>query len=689
MAGLLTRGMLAAIAGCWLYSAATPYGRGPSLALPRAGKPEIPGATLVVTQVPLKGIQEGAISRVGESAASFSFEGSQIILVFPDGTRRPLVSGFASTCDPEVSFDGTRILFAAQRDHGDPWRIFETSADGTGLRQITQGAGNHRSPLYLSTLYTLISEKPWHEIAFVSDLSGEREARGMRPADSLYSCRMDGTGTLRLTFTPNSAADPFLLPDGRLLFSVWRPSGLSRSLRRGLFAVNIDGTDFTLFSDEEGSRFKSMPCATRDDLVVFVEAEAGNAYGAGTLGCVSLRRNLHSYRPVTRPQDGLFYSPSPLPDGKVVVSRKPAAGRGTFGVYQLDPDSGESVLLFDDPGFDDLQPRLLAPRVEPDGRSTSVLRRTGEIDDPETLTSMHANRTSAVLPSGTLYCLNAYDSRRSGTEWLPPGTVRRVRVLEGVPPKEPGRKPAGSGSPSSVLQRRFIGEAPVEEDGSFNVRVPAAVPIEIQLLDSDGLALDTCSWIWVQNNESRGCIGCHEDGERVPENRLVQAVARPSVALTLPPERRRTVDFLHDVAPLVASRCRPCHDAGSQGPALGGSLTHASSGASDWIRRAYRDLLAPSDPARAPESGGKYVVPGRARASTLTWHLLGRKTTRPWDRDIASPAAGRVPASVADHLPGEERRTVIEWIDTGAAWDNRGTPGGPASQGKKGSSPQP
>jgi len=68
------------------------------------------------------------------------------------------------------------------------------------------------------------------------------------------------------------------------------------------------------------------------------------------------------------------------------------------------------------------------------------------------------------------------------------------------------------------VQRRLVGEAPVEADGSFNVEVPADVPLLLQTLDERGLALATCGWFWVKPREKRGCIGCHEDPERVPEN---------------------------------------------------------------------------------------------------------------------------------------------------------------------------
>ena len=46
----------------------------------------------------------------------------------------------------------------------------------------------------------------------------------------------------------------------------------------------------------------------------------------------------------------------------------------------------------------------------------------------------------------------------------------------------------------------------------------------------------TCGWIWVKPKETRGCIGCHEDPERIPENEYVLALRRPSNRLLLPPD---------------------------------------------------------------------------------------------------------------------------------------------------------
>jgi hypothetical protein len=82
---------------------------------------------------------------------------------------------------------------------------------------------------------------------------------------------------------------------------------------------------------------------------------------------------------------------------------------------------------------------------------------------------------------------------------------------------------------------RILGIAPVEEDGSFHIRVPSERPITFQLLDKDYQTLRTQhAWTWVMGNENRGCIGCHEDRELTPPNYLAKAVLKPPVDLTDP-----------------------------------------------------------------------------------------------------------------------------------------------------------
>jgi hypothetical protein len=249
--------------------------------------------------------------------------------------------------------------------------------------------------------------------------------------------------------------------------------------------VNLDGTDYALFSAYTGGLRKSMPAVTAQREVVFVESLHGAWDGAGRLGKVSLRRPLHSYAVV--PASGLFHSPSPLPDGRLLVSSRPLRG-GSHAIRRLDPITGKTELIYDDPRWHDVQAKLLSPRAEPDGRSSVV--------DDTALTS-------------TLYCLNVNTSDRVGVK------ARSIRVTDAV-----------NGKPLGALK--------VQKDGSFYLEIPPATPIRIHTLDAKGTVLRSSAPIWAMPKENRGCIGCHEDGELTPENRLPLAINQPPHVIRRP-----------------------------------------------------------------------------------------------------------------------------------------------------------
>ncbi len=612
----------------------------------------------VVAQLPVRKTAEQQGSLAGGMMRTNFGEEARLVMVQPDLSIKVLSEGFHSACDAEISFDALHILFAGKRTQIDHWNIFEMTVDGTNVRQITDNLGDCRSPSYQATLYTLDSPKPWYQLTFVRFENGLLNEYGTGPTTSLYSCKLDGSAVSQLTFNLSSDMDPFIMPDGRVLFASWQRSTLTRGPlgRVALFGINIDGTDCALFSADGDKRIKYMPCITSKGLAVFVEADSVPWDGAGTLGCVSLRRPLHSYRPITSQSDGLFHSPSPLPDGRILVSRRQANGKDTHGVYVLDPSTGKFQMIFDSPDYHDIQAKAVIPRPEPDGRSSVV---------------------SEQDPYGKLYCLNVYTSDLKEPEWLPRGTAKKLRVLEGISvTKDTIDSSASTDEPQvtgipRLAQRRILGEIPVEEDGSFNIEVPANTAIELQTLDSNGMALRTCSWIWVKNHEPRGCIGCHEDAELTPENIFVKALARPSNKLTLPPERRRTVDFRSDVMTIISAKCVACHSKAGSVPYLTPDLSLiARPGGKAYFNRSYESLLAAGE----QPNRRKYVDPGTARTSVLVWHIFGRNVSRPWGNSICSrEPIIKMPPDGAEALTEDQKRTFVEWIDMGALWD--GVPG--------------
>jgi len=434
-----------------------------------------------------------------------------------------------------VSFDGKSILFAGKKTASDPWCVFEMKADGTATRQITCGEAGARQPVYQSTIYTITptSVEPWVQVAFVGENPGERNEAGVAPNTSLWSCKTDGTALRRLTYNLSNDRDPAILPDGRMVYAGWlRSPGREAVYRVALLGVNEDGTDYQAYAGDQGLRVKQMPAATATGLVVFVEADRIEGDGAGRLASVSQVRPLHSYRSLSAEGDGLFRAPSPLPDGRLLVAWRPAlrtaeragftpasaaGGSGgaaqhppdevPYAIHRFDPATGAREKAFGETGWHSVQAKLLAPRPMPDARS-SVVRD----DDPE----------------GKLYTIDV--GIQAPGQALPKGAAKTLRVVEGVP--------AAADRP---VVRRLLGEVPIAEDGSYQVQVPANTPVQLELLDASGAALRTSAWIWVRNHAAQGCVGCHEDPERTPPNRLMKALQAPAPVLNPPPAERRTL----------------------------------------------------------------------------------------------------------------------------------------------------
>jgi hypothetical protein len=139
--------------------------------------------------------------------------------------------------------------------------------------------------------------------------------------------------------------------------------------------------------------------------------------------------------------------------------------------------------------------------------------------------------------AGQLHCMNVYESDQPEVAQLAPGSVKWARFVAGVAPDAPrlaARDPAalqpahslaGDAWPPPAVETRLLGDAPVEDDGSFFVNIIGNTPFYIQLLDRDKQPLYTMrTWIWVRSGSQRGCIGCHENKELAPVNRATRAL---------------------------------------------------------------------------------------------------------------------------------------------------------------------
>jgi hypothetical protein len=293
-----------------------------------------------------------------------------------------------------------------------------------------------------------------------------------------------GTGTTRITHHPYSDFGSTVSRDGRLLYS----STAGSPGAPDLFAVRYDGTGSELiYRGPEGMAPTGRAWDDDESLILFVEKEA-RADG-GRLVATDYARPLHTRREVAADLPGDFHSVYPMPSGDFLISwREP--GEEVFGLYRLNVREGRAQPIATRGGAHAVDPVLIAERRRPLGF------------------------VSAVEPgaeAGTLYCVDADHSSLAAASDLRSALVRIISS-EGV-----------------------IGEVPLEVDGSFHLTVPADTPLRFQTIDGQGRVVrEMKSWTWVRPHEQRGCVGCHEDRELVPENVVPLAIMKEAVALTLP-----------------------------------------------------------------------------------------------------------------------------------------------------------
>ena len=557
-----------------------------------------------------------------------------------------LTSEFYSAADPDISFDGTSIIFAGKKEETDRWQIWRMKYDGSDKTQITKSDGDCFMPVYAGNRFYLDDPQPTPQIIYAGTAHHWRNLREKWPVLSLYGTDPEGKEIRRLTFNLFSDFSPDVLPDGRIIFTSWQESPLGSGY--ALMGINNDGTDLLSYYENHDSHLNKTMIHVSDNsqTVYFIETDYSYWLGGGDIGSVSQKRPQHSYRKVSRGGEGLYHSPCPTPDGGLLSSYRARSTEDVFSLYRINPNSGEiEDLIYKEPEWHSIDVQVLSAHPQVKGRSNWLI--PGSVN-------------------GVFYCLNSYTTDLPESKMIEFGSIKYLRVLEGLPLSEENLRLFASSEnrtneSMSMSPSRILGIAPVEKDGSFHIRVPAETPINFQLLDENYISVNRQdAWTWVIGNENRGCIGCHEDRELSPPNVLVDAVTKPAVELTLSPDKRKTVDFVNQISPIIFSKCATdnCHVTGKILPNLE-ERENLEKKAS--LRYIYDQLMRTIDGSKE----NQYIYPGNANKSALIGHLFEMQKSFKY----ASSAKNISPLAPVEQLTEEEKILFIEWIDTGAFWD--------------------
>jgi hypothetical protein len=299
---------------------------------------------------------------------------------FPKGAAIRLVSasesrdiapGFFASADPEVSFDGQRVLFAGKPRRGDPWQIWEitvSAPSGTAQsRRIGAWPEDSIRPLYL----------PDGKIVY---------ARRTPQGYQIEVMALAGGQPLRITYAPGNYMTCDVLHDGRVLYE--GPHAAAASGTSDLYTVYPDGSGVEAYRCDHGvSRHAARQLAGGD--IVFT-TDKGLARFTSALAVQT--DNVPS-------RGGEFAGPmAEIGAAEWLVAFR-ANNRTPYAIHSLNPSNGGLARLADAPG---VQPVLLAAREAP-------LRFPSGLHD---------------WAGANLLCLNAYTSKTHITE----GAIGSIRL---------------------------------------------------------------------------------------------------------------------------------------------------------------------------------------------------------------------------------------------------------------------
>lgn len=467
--------------------------------------------------------------------------------------------------DPELSFDGKKIVFSMRKSREDCFHIYEMDIDGNNLRQLTFADGiSDIDPLYL----------PDGGIVFSSSRQPKYCMCNRHIMCNLYRMNTDGSQITQLGVSTLFEGHSALLNDGRVLYDRWEYVDRNFGDAQGLWTVNPDGTKHAIYygnnTASPGGVIDGRAIPGSNWVVCTFSSCHDRPWGA--MAILDRRKGIDGVDPVVQiwPAsakaivdngdldsfkwiENLYEDPYPMDENFFLVSRTIWFKRGSWnvedqkmGIYLVGRDGTEELLLEGNLSLFD--PQVIGPRFR-----------------PHAIPSMRNYEDK----NGRFYVQNVYEGTHM--QGVDKGVVKYLRVIES-PEKRTwtarGWFGQGEQAPAvnwhSFENKRILGDVPVEEDGSAYFEAPAGKHLFFQLLDKDKKMVQSMrSGVSLMPGETNGCIGCHEDRLMIPQTAASQPVALKKAPKSLAGWQDKApvkFSFLEQVQPILDRHCVKCHD---------------------------------------------------------------------------------------------------------------------------------
>ena len=387
-----------------------------------------------------------------------------------------LTSDFYSACSPNVSYDATHFLFSGQKGKNDPWQVWEMNLKKKTAIQVTHCKESCYTPFYL----------PGNRLVFTREMPDT----GTGTFLTLFTMNLDGANLQQITFHPNADIITTILKDGRILMHSEQVYPHKRAAK--YLAMRPNGTKAELFyKGNPGSLPGFRVHETDDGMIWFIEQDADPSKKKDIVS-IRYNRPLHSRINYTTGIPGDFYGVLPADSGNLYVSYQEPE-KQTIGLFSFSTkDKKVEKTLLSDTQYHYLDPVMVEPYQRPRNLPNELM---------------------PSYPTGLLVSQNINLSADTPEDGLVSPKAVYIEIMG---------------------MDKNLGIVPVEQDGSFYLKIPADVPFRLQTLDkNEQVVLGPSDWYWVRPFERRGCVGCHEDPELSPENVVPMAVNHFPVTLPL------------------------------------------------------------------------------------------------------------------------------------------------------------
>jgi len=437
--------------------------------------------------------------------------------------------------DPQVHYDGKKILFAYRKGGEHPFHLYEINVDGTGLRQLTDGPDDDIEPTYC----------PDGSIVFCSSRCRRFVNCWYTRVAALYSCDGDGKNVRMLSSNNDHDNTPWMLSDGRVVYMRWEYVDRSQVHFHHLWAMNPDGTGQQIFFGNEFGNVAMLdakPIPGTRKVVASFSPGHGMPEHLGPVTVVDPGRGpdvLASAKRISPEKNewaGQWKDPYAISEDCFLVAHP-------RGLFVMDGEGANELIYQLPPGergrFHCHEPRPLVGRTR----------------EP-----VMPGRVDLSKPTARVVLADVYNGRNmAGVER---GAIKKLLVLQQVPKPvnfSGGMEPLTIGGSFTLAQ--IVGTVPVEPDGSAFAEVPALKSLFFVALDANDVAVKRMhSFTILQPGETLGCVGCHEQRNTTAEVRTdVMAFKRPASLVEPIADVPDVLDFPRDVQPILDRHCVECH----------------------------------------------------------------------------------------------------------------------------------